>query len=164
MTTPTFSREPREPRRYVAVALDVTLARLPRVVGGAFDRVAAALGSHGLAPGGAVIRYVAVLKDGTFAIEVGHLVDGAVPRDDAYVQGELPGGEYSIARYDGPYAGMGGVTRALMESWEADGFHPAVEQTTTGEDYGCWYELYLDAPREGAQGPEGAVEVAVLSR
>ena len=64
-------------RAYVAVPLHVTLEELPRVVGGAFDQVAALLARHAVPVRGAVIRYVSALADGTFTIEVGHLVDPA---------------------------------------------------------------------------------------
>ncbi|WP_062318603.1 GyrI-like domain-containing protein [Demequina maris] len=155
--------EHRPARAYVAMPMDVTLEQLPRVVGEEFERVAALLDSRGIAPRGAVIRYIAARPDGTFSIEVGHLVDPADLEGSPIAPDELPAGEYSVAHHDGPYNRIGAVTRELMDSWAPAGIAPASAHTTTGEDYACWYELYLDLPREGEHGPEGPVEVAVLT-
>ncbi|MDN4476428.1 GyrI-like domain-containing protein [Demequina sp. SYSU T00192] len=150
-------------RAYVAMPMDVSLAQLPRVVREEFDRVAALLASRGIAPRGAVIRYVSARPDGTFSIEVGHLVDAADLEGSPIEPDILPEGEYSVARHEGPYSGIGEVTRALMDSWGPAGVAPASAHTTTGDDYASWYELYLDMPREGPEGPEGAVEICVLT-
>ncbi|WP_062311418.1 GyrI-like domain-containing protein [Demequina rhizosphaerae] len=150
-------------RAYVAMPMEVTVEQMPRVVGEEFDRVAALLASRGIAPRGGVIRYVSARPDATFSIEVGHLVDAADLEGSPIEPDILPAGEYSVARHDGPYAEIGAVTRALMDSWAQEGVAAASAHTTTGEDYACWYELYLDMPREGPDGPEGAVEICVLT-
>ena len=150
-------------RAYVALPLDVSLARLPHVVGEEFDRVAALLAARGIPPRGAVIRYVAARPDGTFSIEVGHLVEPADLEGSPLAPDMLPAGEYSVVTHEGPYAQLGEVTRRLMDSWAGDRVRPAMAHTTTGDDYACWYELYLDMPRQGPHGPEGAVEVCVLT-
>ncbi|MDN4483232.1 GyrI-like domain-containing protein [Demequina lignilytica] len=149
-------------RAYVAMPMDVAMHDLPRVVGEEFDRVASLLASRGIAPRGAVIRYVAARTDGTFSIEVGHLVDAEDLEGSPIEPDQLPAGRYSVARHDGPYAGLGRVTRELMDAWPGQGLRPAMAHTATGDDYACWYERYLDMPRQGPEGPEGAVEICVL--
>ncbi|WP_062523243.1 GyrI-like domain-containing protein [Demequina silvatica] len=149
-------------RAYVAMPMEVTLERLPHVVGEEFDRVASLLASRGIAPRGAIIRYVSARSDGHFAIEVGHLVDPADLEGSPIEPDLLPAGTYSIARFTGAYAHLGEVSRGLMDSWAEAGITPATARTTTGQDFACWYEHYMDVPIMGPEGPEGKVEVCVL--
>ncbi|WP_062465223.1 GyrI-like domain-containing protein [Demequina soli] len=149
-------------RAYVGVEMEVSLERLPHVVGEGFDRVAELLAAHGVAPRGAVIRYIAARPDATFDIEVGHLVDPADLGGSPIEPDVLPEGEYSIARHTGPYSRLAEVTRRLMASWDEAGVAPVSARTTTGDDYASWYELYVDMPTQGPEGPEGSVEVCVL--
>ncbi|WP_062517789.1 GyrI-like domain-containing protein [Demequina gelatinilytica] len=149
-------------RPYVGVPMEVTLEELPRLVGEAFDRVATMLAAYGTAPRGAVIRYIAFRPGDVVDIEVGHLVDPAELEGAPIEADVLPAGVYSVVHHEGPYAELGEVTARLMDSWPEAGLVPAMAHTTTGDDYASWYELYLDMPRPGPRGPEGAVEVCVL--
>ncbi|WP_062389757.1 GyrI-like domain-containing protein [Demequina iriomotensis] len=149
-------------RAYVAVPLEVTMEELPHAVGGAFDRVAAMLAAHGAPSRGGVIRYIAFRPAGLLDIEVGHLVDAGDLDGSPIEPDVLPEGEYSTVAHDGPYARIASVTAALMDSWPDAGVTPATAHTSTGDDFACWYELYLDMPRMGPDGPEGKVEVCVL--
>ncbi|MFP5359280.1 MAG: GyrI-like domain-containing protein [Actinomycetes bacterium] len=154
--------EPREALRYVAEPLVASIEEMPQVVGDAFARVEAWLGARGTALSPGVLRYTTARADGSFAIEVGHIVEGDVSVDAPFVAGELPAGTYTVARHTGPYMAVGDVTRALMESWGPAGVEPASARTSTGDDYASWYELYTDVPTMGPNGPEGTVEVCVL--
>ena len=158
--TPT---EHRDALAYVGLPLDVTMDQLTRMIGETFDKVAGMLSANGIAPRGAIIRYTAARPDGTFDVEVGHLVDAAEMEGTPIEPDELPAGAYSVVRHDGPYAELGRVTAELMASWEEAGVSPAMAHPTRGDDYACWYEHYLDMPRQGPAGPEGAVEICVLT-
>ena len=154
--------EHRAARHYVAESLEVTIPRLTEVVGEVMGRVAGQLGAHGVPGHGGVIRYRGMSPDGTFAVDIGHLVAA----DDAAGTGlelhEIPAGDYAVVRHDGPYSDISDLSRGLMDSFTAEGARPVRAGEGTGVPYACWYELYLDMPRMGPRGPEGAVEIAVL--
>ncbi|WP_062379313.1 GyrI-like domain-containing protein [Demequina pelophila] len=149
-------------RTYVGVPLEFTMATLEMVVSEAFESVADAMAEHGLVGGEGVIRYRRMAPEGTFAVEVGYVVRGDVEPPPGLGRWALPAGTYAIAAHEGPYADLSAETGSFLVWADEAGHRPSMEVTGAGSGYACYYEAYLETPREGPKGPEGSAEIRML--
>lgn len=162
MASPSLER--REALTYCAIPVDVTMGTLAAIVPGAIDQLEQYLGSRGIEPAGpSLIRYRTVSEQAPFTVEVGWVTEPGIWIDAPFVADVLPAGRYATLRHDGPYAELHEAT-ARLHAW-ADQIAEPYDVTAgpAGELWECWYELYLDDPHVGPQGPQGAVEIGVLT-
>ncbi|WP_430868214.1 GyrI-like domain-containing protein [Demequina aurantiaca] len=163
MSNATFRAEHREPLTYVALPVTVTITDMGERVAAAYRQIELYLASRGINPSGpGVVRYRGTDQRGAFAVEVGWVIPENTWIDLPYVAELLPAGRYAVAAYTGPYSALDDVSAEVM-MW-ADLTDLALDVAAGGGEWVSRVELYLDDPRVGVDGLEGAVEVCILTR
>jgi len=128
----------------------------------AYEELARYLASRGIEPTGpSVIRYREVDPDGDFVIEVGWEIEEGQRIDAPYFADIMPEGTYAVLTHRGPYTGIGATTRVLMEWGDDAGVRFAWDDAS--EAWDCWFEHYLTEPTFGPEGPEGSMDICLLT-
>ena len=82
-----------------------------------WDEVHDWLAQKGITHGPAIIRYLTTDMTKELNIEVGYVLESAIPGDNHITAGVLPAGRYAVLLYTGPYEGNGvfNANGALIE-------------------------------------------------
>ncbi|WP_062210863.1 GyrI-like domain-containing protein [Demequina oxidasica] len=163
MSNATYRVENREPVTYVALPVTVTMHDIGERIGAAYTQLDVYLAARGINPSGpSLVRYRKLDMRGPFTIEVGWVIPENTWIDLPYVADVLPAGRYAVGSFEGPYAHLEEVTRETLMWADLKDLNFDVEPGVDGK-WASRVELYLDDPREGEEGLEGPVEVAILT-
>ena len=135
----------RQPRRYVAVRMPVTIP-FDADVDPAFDELFEAFARAEVEPNGEEFVKFNRIDMPRLEIEVGMTTDDPVPVSGRLVEGELPGGRYVSMTYTGPYDGLMDATAMLVGWAKETGIRWDVETTDQGDLFACRLEVHDNNP------------------
>ena len=157
--------ELREEQHYVAIRTAVPIP-FGKYLSPLWDEVNQWLKSKGIGSSGpAIIRYLTTDMSKKLDIEVGFVIDKAMPGDDRITADVLPAGQYATLLYTGPYKGKGifKATVALLD-WAKE--NHIVWNTSTKNNEEWWngrVEWYLTDPDREPDTKKYLTELAFLT-
>jgi effector-binding domain-containing protein len=108
------------------VRVTTTTDRISHAMGGAFEKVFAALGKAGVAPSGPAITKYTHYSEQEVTFEAGVPVAAPFPGDGDVVAGEIGGCTAAVTTHVGPYSGLA-ETYGKLQAWmEAAGHKPSM--------------------------------------
>jgi effector-binding domain-containing protein len=122
----------------LSIRTQVSVEKLPQVLGESYGAIGQYLASLGEAPGGApfVAYYNMSMED--LDIEAGFPVLKTLPGSGAIQSSQMPAGKFATCLYTGPYQECGSAYETLTHWIQEQGYEPT----------GVAYEFYLNNPAE----------------
>ena len=138
MTTPTITREHRDPQPFLFIRRQASHAEIATAIGECLPRVYAHCQQHALPMAGPPITRYAKMSAGSLTLEGGFPLLEPAQGEGEIEAGELQGGPVATAVHVGPYDTLP-QTHGAIERWiEAQGFRAM----------GAPWEQYLTDPGE----------------
>ncbi len=144
---PTPKIEHCEAHPYAAVRLQVPIP-FGTYLQPAWSKVHNWIKAQGLAHGPAIIRYLTTDMSTKLDMDVGFVMDKAIPGGDGVVTGVLPAGPYATLIYIGSYRGKGiyKANVAIIEWAQANGIVWKTSQVNGKEWWESRVEWYFNDP------------------
>jgi effector-binding domain-containing protein len=162
LTKPKLETRQKQPYAAIRTAVPIPFGKYLQPL---WDEVAGWLKSRGIgSPGPAIIRYLTTDMSKKLDIDVGFVVDGAIPGNARIITEVLPAGQYATLLYTGPYKGKGifKANVALMD-WAKE--NEIAWNTSTKNGVEWWngrVEWYLTDPARETDTKNYQTELAFL--
>jgi len=157
--------ENRDKQHYIAIRTQVPIP-FGKYLGPLWEEVNRWSKNQGIvSTGSAIIRYLTTDMSKKLDIDVGFVIDQAVPGDERITVDVLPAGQYATLLYTGPYKGKG-IYKATVAILEWAKQNQIVWDTTVKEDAEWWagrVEWYLSDPAIEADTHKYRTELAFLT-
>jgi effector-binding domain-containing protein len=139
--------EHREAHPYAAVRMQVPIP-FGKFLQPAWSKVHNWLAGQGISHGPAIIRYLTTDMSTKLDIEVGFVIDKAIPGADGILTDVLPAGQYATLIYTGSYKGKGvyKANVAIIEWAKENGIAWNVSNKAGVEWWDSRVEWYLSDP------------------
>jgi effector-binding domain-containing protein len=157
--------ETRDKQHYIAIRTQVPIP-FGKYLGPLWEEVNRWSKNQGIvSTGPAIIRYLTTDMSKKLDIDVGFVIDQAVPGDERITVDVLPAGQYATLLYTGPYKGKG-IYKATVAILEWAKQNQIVWDTTIKDDVEWWagrVEWYLTDPANEADTHKYRTELAFLT-
>lgn len=150
----------RDAQPYLAIKQQVTIP-FDAVVDRVLPELFGWLGSHGVAPTGALFFKYNSVKMPELELEFGVPVAPGTKGDARMVLGMLPAGRYATTTYTGPYDKLMDVNAVLIGWAKETGVDWDSHDTTESEAFACRMEIYLTDPADEPDPNKWQTEVAI---
>src|SRR5262249_51166979 len=145
MTEPKIVERQAQP--YLAIVTRLPFRDIAKAADEVLPELFSWIGRKGIAPSGApFFKYNVINMSRALELEVGVPVSGKVEGDARVVAGILPGGRYASLVNKGPYDRLIDANAALLKWIAEKHLKLDVEETPSGDRFGCRLEIYHTDP------------------